>query len=113
MRSSPEQYLIRKDTKMSIEHPEHSTSPAAAVTGAGARPNTIDLGDDAPVSVDKSLLRLGATLGALGVVMQIVMDRLHPHAVDPDNSTAVFRDIALAVFLVGAFISTWRLSAAR
>ena len=95
---------------MSIEHPEHSTSPAAAVTGAGARPNTIDLGE---VSVDKSLLRLGATLGALGVVMQIVMDRLHPHAVDPDNSTAVFRDIALAVFLVGAFISTWRLSAAR
>jgi len=52
-------------------------------------------------------------LGALGVVMQIVMDRLHPHAVDPNNLRAVFRDIALAVFLVRAFISMWRRSAAR
>jgi len=40
------------------------------------------------------LLRLGATLGIVGVVLQVVMDRLHPHRVDPNNSAAVFREYA-------------------
>src|SRR5688572_17136463 len=109
MRSSPEQYLLRKDTKMSIEHPEHSTSRGCGNRRRRPAEHYRPRPADAPVSVDKSLLRLGTTLGALVVVMQIV----HPHAVDPNNSTAVFRDIALAVFLVGAFISMWRRSAAR
>ena len=79
---------------MSIKHTEHSSSPTAVVNDAGAHPDTAPLGNDPPVSVDKPLLRLGATLGALGIVVQIVMDRLHPHTVDPNNSAAVFREYA-------------------
>jgi Domain of unknown function (DUF4386) len=47
-----------------------------------------------PVSVDKALLRLGAVAGTLGIVLQVVMDRLHPHGVDPNDSAAVFREYA-------------------
>ena len=43
---------------------------------------------------DKPLLRLAATLGIVGVALQVVMDRLHPHHVDPNNSVAVFREYA-------------------
>jgi hypothetical protein len=81
-------------TEMSIEHPENSTSPATAVTSTGAQLEPTRLGGDPPISVDKSPLRLGAALGALGVVVQIVMDRLHPHGVDPNDSAAAFREYA-------------------
>ena len=40
-------------------------------------------------SRDKSLLQLGAVLGLLGLVMQIVMDRLHPHRIAPNDSVNV------------------------
>jgi hypothetical protein len=45
-------------------------------------------------SDDKPLLRLAATLGIIGVALQVVMDRLHPHRVDPNDSAAVFREYA-------------------
>ncbi len=61
-------------------------------------------------AVDGPLLRLGAALGVVGVVLQVVMDRLHPHHVDPNQSAAVFREYAhsenwTAVHL-GQFIGT-------
>jgi len=61
-------------------------------------------------SRDKSLLRLGAVLGLLGFVVQIVMDRLHPHRVAPNDSVNVFReyagsDIWTAVH-IGQFVGT-------
>jgi hypothetical protein len=79
---------------MSIEQPEKSTSPATAVTSTGDQQEPTRLGGDPPISVDRSLLRLGAALGALGVVLQIITDRLHPHRVDPNDSAAVFREYA-------------------
>jgi hypothetical protein len=44
--------------------------------------------------VDTSVLRLGAALGLLGIVVQVVMDRLHPHGVAPNDSAEVFREYA-------------------
>jgi hypothetical protein len=43
---------------------------------------------------DPALLRLGAALGLLGIVVQVVMDRLHPHQVAPNDSVLVFREYA-------------------
>jgi hypothetical protein len=62
------------------------------------------------ISRDRSLLRLGAVLGLLGFVVQIVMDRLHPHRVAPNDSVNVFReyagsDIWTAVH-IGQFVGT-------
>ena len=67
--------------------------------------------DPAAVTVpDAALLRLGAALGLLGIVVQVVMDRLHPHQVDPNDSALVFREYAgsrgwTAVHL-GQFVAT-------
>ncbi|HET9648295.1 MAG TPA: hypothetical protein VFP34_08700 [Microlunatus sp.] len=47
-----------------------------------------------PVGVDRSLLRLGATAGLVGVAVQVIMDRLHPHRIDPNDSPGVFREYA-------------------
>lgn len=79
---------------MSIEQPEKSTPPATTVTSTGDQQEPTRLGGDPPISVDRSLLRLGAAFGALGVVLQIITDRLHPHRVDPNDSAAVFREYA-------------------
>jgi len=61
--------------------------------------------------VDAPLLRLGATAGVVGVVLQVAMERLHPHHVDPNQSAAVFREYAhsehwTAVHL-GQFLGTF------
>ena len=71
-------------------------------------------------AVDAPLLRLGAALGVV-VVLQVVMDRLHPHHVDPNQSAAVFREYAhsehwTAVHLVqfvGTFLTLSRWSRSR
>src|SRR3954468_5813243 len=47
-----------------------------------------------PVGVDRSLLRLRARAGLVGVALQVVMDRLHPHRIDPNDSAGVFREYA-------------------
>ena len=67
-------------------------------------------GETFRMSRDKSLLRLGAGLGLLGFVVQVVMDRLHPHRVAPNDSANVFReyagsDIWTAVH-IGQFVGT-------
>lgn len=62
------------------------------------------------VSRDKSLLRLGAVLGLSGFVVQIVMDRLHPHGVEPNDSANVFREYAgseiWTAVHIGQFVGT-------
>src|SRR6476661_5742309 len=79
---------------MSTRQAQHSVSrPAVSTSGERQRPSIISE-EEPPVSIDKALLRLGATLGIVGVVLQVVMDRLHPHRVDPNNSAAVFREYA-------------------
>jgi len=67
--------------------------------------------DGARGAVDAPLLRLGAALGVIGVVLQVVMERLHPHHVDPNHSSAVFHEYAhsehwTAVHL-GQFLGTF------
>jgi hypothetical protein len=47
-----------------------------------------------PNNDEKPLLRLAAALGIIGVALQVVMDRLHPHHVNPNDSVAVFREYA-------------------
>ena len=47
-----------------------------------------------PVLVDRSLLRLGAVLGILGVLLQMSVSSLHPHRVDPNSSASVFAEYA-------------------
>ena len=39
-------------------------------------------------------MRVGAVVGVLGVVLQIVMDQLHPSAAQPNDSVAAFREYA-------------------
>jgi hypothetical protein len=78
---------------MSTRQAQHPASHAAD-TASGERHKPTSTEDEPPVRVDKALLRLGATLGIVGIVLQVVMDRLHPHQVDPNNSAAVFREYA-------------------
>lgn len=49
---------------------------------------------DGSAPPDAALLRIGATAGLLGLVVQVVMDRLHPHQVHPNDTAAVFREYA-------------------
>jgi hypothetical protein len=60
---------------------------------------------------DAPLLRLGAVLGVLGVVLQVVMDRLHPHHVDPNHSAKVFHEYARShswtIVHLGQFVGTF------
>ena len=51
-------------------------------------------GDNFAIGRDKSLLKLGASFGLLGLVRQIAMDRLHPHRAAPNDSVNVFREYA-------------------
>jgi hypothetical protein len=59
---------------------------------------------------DKSLLRLGAVLGLLGFVVQIVMYRLHPPRVAPNDSVNVFQEYAgsniWTAVHIGQFVGT-------
>jgi hypothetical protein len=78
---------------MSTRQTERTSSHSPA-SGSG-EPHRRAIGrDEPPISVDKALLRLGVSIGVVGVVLQVVMDRLHPHQVDPNNSAAVFREYA-------------------
>jgi hypothetical protein len=67
-------------------------------------------GESFKASRDKSLLRLGAVLGLLGFVVQVLMDRLHPHRVPPNDSVNVFREYAgsniWTAVHIGQFVGT-------
>jgi len=47
-----------------------------------------------PGAPQPALLRLGAILGGVGVLMQVPMTELHPHHSAPNDSTAAFREYA-------------------
>jgi hypothetical protein len=59
---------------------------------------------------DGSLLRLGATAAAAGIVLEIAMEALHPSHADPNDSTAAFEEYAHAGSWtdvhIGQFIGT-------
>lgn len=68
--------------------------PSRTVTGAGG-PATRSTEVQAPGDREEGpLLRLAAAVGIVGIALQVVMDRLHPHRVDPNDSVAVFREYA-------------------
>ena len=46
------------------------------------------------VATDHALLRVGAVAGIAGVLVQIVMDQLHPAQADPNDSRAAFAEYA-------------------
>jgi len=54
-----------------------------------------------------ALLRLGAVLGGIGVLLQIPMARLHPHHVAPNDSTAAFREYAGSQHWTSVHIGQW------
>jgi hypothetical protein len=43
---------------------------------------------------DRSLLRIGAVAAVLGIVLEVVMEVLHPSKADPNNSLAAFQEYA-------------------
>lgn len=47
-----------------------------------------------PGPSDRSVLRLGTIAGAAGLVLQIVMEELHPARANPNNSAEAFREYA-------------------
>lgn len=54
-----------------------------------------------------ALLRLGAVLGGVGVLMQIPMEMLHPHHAAPNDSTAAFREYAESQHWTSVHIGQW------
>jgi hypothetical protein len=74
------------------------------------------------VSTDRALLRLGAVTGFAGVLVQVVMDQLHPAQADPNDSKAAFAeyshsriwtDVHLGQFLGTLLLATSLLCLAR
>ena len=45
-------------------------------------------------AADSALLRFGAVSAVLGIVLEVVMDRLHPSGADPNDSAAAFAEYA-------------------
>ena len=76
--------------------PRQTQVPPSGTPVAGAAvPAASSTGVRAPGDREQGpLLRLAAAVGIVGIVLQVVMDRLHPHRVDPNDSVAVFREYA-------------------
>jgi hypothetical protein len=59
---------------------------------------------------DRALLRIGALTGVLGVVVEVVMDQLHPARSQPNDSAAAFREYAQSAIWtwvhIGQFLGT-------
>jgi len=47
-----------------------------------------------PAVRDRALLRIGAVAAVAGIVLEILMEILHPSKADPNNSVAAFREYA-------------------
>jgi len=60
-----------------------------------------------PGAAQPSLLRVGALLGGIGVLMQVPMDRLHPHHSAPNDSAAAFREYAASQAWTIVHIGQW------
>jgi hypothetical protein len=73
---------------MTTEIPAPQSAPPEPV------PGTARAVGPAPGGDDRSLLRLGAVAGALGVLLQVVTDQLHPAHAHPNDSAAAFAEYA-------------------
>jgi len=67
-----------------IEVDQKEADPSGEMVSRPLVPNS--------VSADRALLRLGAVTGIAGVLVQVVMDQLHPAQADPNNSRAAFAE---------------------
>jgi hypothetical protein len=61
-------------------------------------------------ATDSALLRIGAVLGVTGVLLQIVMDQMHPAHADPNDSQAAFTEYShyglWTLVHIGQFLGT-------
>jgi hypothetical protein len=64
----------------------------ASPTIAAPRQRTASSPDG--VASDRALLRIGAVSGIAGILLQVVMEQLHPGQADPNNSRAAFAEYA-------------------
>jgi hypothetical protein len=69
-----------------------------------AMPRTARAGQIWPGQDDRSLLRVGAVAGALGVLLQVVADQLHPAHAHPNDSAAAFAEYARSDIWVSVHI---------
>ena len=60
-----------------------------------------------PGAAQPALLRLGALLGGIGVLLQVPMDRLHPHHAAPNDSAAAFHEYAASQDWTIVHIGQW------
>jgi hypothetical protein len=72
--------------------------------GSSPAPRIARVADSGPDRDDRSLLRIGAIAGALGVVLQLVTDQLHPAHAHPNDSAAAFAEYARSDIWVSVHI---------
>src|SRR5215212_2040290 len=81
--------------------PAQASQPGAAASVAAGGP---------PASAERALLRIGAVTAVLGIVLEVVMDQLHPSGADPNDSAAAFAEHARsgdwAYVHIGQFLGT-------
>ena len=89
-----------------------SAAPAGRVPAQASQPGvaaSVDAGGPPP-SAERALLRIGAVTAVLGIVVEVVMDRLHPSGADPNDSAAAFAEYARsgdwAYVHMGQFLGT-------
>jgi hypothetical protein len=84
-----------------------STSPRAgrAVPGLAAADPATTTGE--PGSALPALLRLGAAVGVVGLVLQVVASLLHPSHAQPNDSAAAFREYAASADWVPVHLGQW------
>jgi hypothetical protein len=67
--------------------------PPQRSPGMSAAENRAPAAGD-PAVRDRALLRIGAVTAVLGIVLEVVMEMLHPSKADPNDSVAAFREYA-------------------
>jgi hypothetical protein len=92
---------VRRSTASGRRVPTQPAQPGAAASFATGGP---------PASAERALLRIGAVTAVLGMVVQVVMDLLHPSGADPNDSAAAFAEYARsgdwAYVHLGQFLGT-------
>src|SRR5215213_10667342 len=92
---------VRRSAASGRRVPAQPSQPGAAAALATGGP---------PPSAERALLRIGAVTAVLGIVVEIVMDLLHPSGADPNDSAAAFAEYARsgdwAYVHIGQFLGT-------
>ena len=104
--------LARFDTYGTHAHHAHAAADPAASSHPAHAPHGDRLMHERPLPPDRSLLRLGAIAGLMGLAVQLVSGLAHPSSVQPNDSPAVFREYAASTTwvpvhlgqLLGAFL---------